>query len=102
MLTSFSQPQVADRHIKAAQPKLAKLAEIVGLQGASEAEKAKAFIASIRELNAKMDIPDKIEELREEDFEVLVTRAVKEGNPTYPVPVIWEKKEFEEVLKWLK
>jgi len=95
-------PYVLEAFGKAAQPKLAKLAEIVGLQGASEAEKAKAFIASIRELNAKMDIPDKIEELREEDFEVLVTRAVKEGNPTYPVPVIWEKKEFEEVLKWLK
>lgn len=94
-------PYVLEAFGKAAQPKLAKLAELVGLQAASEEEKAKAFIASIRTLNAKMDIPDKIEELREEDFEVLVSRAVKEGNPTYPVPVIWEKKEFEEVLKWL-
>jgi len=95
-------PYVLEAFGKAAEPKLAKLAELVGLQGASEEEKAKAFIASIKELNAKMAIPDKIEELRERDFEVLVNRAVKEGNPTYPVPVIWEKKEFEEVLKWLK
>jgi len=95
-------PYVLEAFGKAAEPKLAKLAELVGLQGASEEEKAKAFIASIKELNAKMAIPDKIEELRERDFEVLVNRAVKEGNPTYPVPVIWEKKEFEELLKWLK
>jgi len=40
--------------------------------------------------------------LREEDFPILTARAVKEGNPTYPVPVIWEEKQFEEVLKWLK
>ena len=95
-------PYVLEAFGKAAEPKLAKLAELVGLHGATEEEKAKAFLASICELNAKMDIPDKVEELRTEDFETLVSRAVKEGNPTYPVPVIWEKKEFEEVLKWLK
>ena len=95
-------PYVLEAFGKAAEPKLAKLAELVGLHGATEEEKAKAFLASICELNAKMDIPDKVEELRTEDFEILVSRAMKEGNPTYPVPVIWEKKEFEEVLKWLK
>ena len=95
-------PYVLEAFGKATEPKLAKLAELVGLDGTTEEEKAKAFLVSIRELNAKMDIPDKVEELRTEDFEILVSRAVKEGNPTYPVPVIWEKKEFEEVLKWLK
>ena len=95
-------PYVLETFGTSAQPKLARLAELVGLSGKTEEEKAKAFIASIRELNAKMNIPDKVEELKEEDFGTLVNRAVKEGNPTYPVPVIWDKKEFEEVLKWLK
>ena len=36
------------------------------------------------------------------DFDILTERAVKEGNPTYPVPVIWEKEKFKEVLKKLK
>lgn len=95
-------PYVLETFGTSAQPKLARLAELVGLSGKTEEEKAKAFIASIRELNAKMNILDKVEELKEEDFGTLVNRAVKEGNPTYPVPVIWDKKEFEEVLKWLK
>jgi len=82
--------------------KLADLADLVGITGKTETEKAEKFIASIRELNVKMNIPDKVEALREEDYPILTARAVKEGNPTYPVPVIWEEKQFEEVLKWLK
>lgn len=95
-------PYVMEAYREAAHKKLADLAEFVGIAGQTEKEKAKAFIASIRELNAKMEIPDKIAELQEGDFPVIIARAVKEGNPTYPVPVIWEEKNLEEVLKWLR
>ena len=74
--------------------KLARLAEVVGFSGRDDEEQAKLFIASIRSLNENLGIPSKIEELQEKDFEELANRAVKEGNPTYPVPVIWEKKDF--------
>ncbi len=95
-------PYVLEAFGSSIEKKLAHLADLVGIHGANDAEKAKAFIASIRELNAKMEIPDKVEELEEKDFAELTRRAVKEGNPTYPAPVIWEKKDFEEVLKRLK
>lgn len=74
--------------------KLAKLAEAVGILGKNEEEKAKRFISSIRNINEKLQIPSKIEELQKKDFEELANRAVREGNPTYPVPVIWDKKDF--------
>ena len=79
--------------------KLAHLAQVVGMTGEDEKNSAARFIASIRELNEKLQIPSKIEELQKKDFEELVNRAVKEGNPTYPVPVIWEKENFRDFLK---
>ena len=91
-------PYVLEAFGKSVEKKLADLAELVGFSGANKEEKAKAFLAFIRELNKKMDIPDKIEELQEVDFVTLAKRAVKEGNPTYPVPAIWDEKQFVKVL----
>ena len=85
-------PYVLESFGNKIEKKLAKLADVVGIEGKDQENKAKKFIQSIREMNCKLEIGDKIEELRKEDFEELVLRAVKEGNPTYPVPVIWEKK----------
>lgn len=79
--------------------KLAKLSEAIGLQGETEEELAKAFIQSIRDMNEKVGIPSKLEELRKEDCGELVRRAVKEGNPTYPVPDIWEEAEFLQFME---
>lgn len=87
-------PYMMEAFGKSSHMKLAKLAERVGISGGSDSEKAKMFIASIRELNEKLGISSKIEELQKKDFEELANRAVKEGNPTYPVPVIWEKEDF--------
>lgn len=95
-------PYVLDAFGAYVEKKLAMLAELLGISGENKTERANAFIASIRELNAKMKLPDSIEELQEQDFKELARRAVKEGNPTYPVPKIWEEKAFEEVLKQLK
>ena len=79
--------------------KLARLSELVGLEGETEEEKAKAFIQSILELNQKLEIEKNIAELQKKDIPEIVNRACKEGNPTYPVPVIWEKQEFSKLMK---
>ncbi len=102
MANAIIMPYVLEAFGDAVTKKLADLADLVGISGVSKQEKAKAFINSIREMNEKMDIPSKVAKLQEEDFKTLTDRAVKEGNPTYPVPVIWEEKDFEKVLKWLK
>ena len=93
-------PYVLEAFGETSHKKLEELALFIGSgnKNATKRENAKVFIASIRELNKKMNIPDKVQELKEEDFDTLAERAVKEGNPTYPVPVIWEKEEFKEVL----
>lgn len=92
-------PYVMEAFGKKAEKKLAKLAETVGMTAKNDKERAAAFIASIREMNGKLGIGAKIEELRKEDFEELASRAVREGNPTYPVPVIWEKSDFLAVME---
>lgn len=81
-------------------PKLARLAEVAGLDlaGKGEADKAKAFIEEIKRLNRAMGIPEKLEMIRREDIPQMVDWALKEGNPWYPVPRIFDAKDIENVI----
>ena len=82
---------------------LAKLSDLIGLskENMSLEDKAKAYIAEIRRMNQAMNIPDKFDFIKEEDIPTLVERALKEGNPGYPVPKIMNKKDCEEVIRKL-
>ena len=98
-------PYVLEGFGKPIEKKLAELAELVHLdniQKANREERAKAFVESIKMFNAKMEIPDKFEQLNEKDFMTIIDRAIHESNPTYPVPVIWGKTDFENLLKRLR
>ena len=92
-------PYVLEHFGKKAEKKLAELAEVTGIQGDGAGLKTRDFIESVKEMNHKLGIGEKIEELEKKDFEELAKRAVKEGNPTYPVPVIWEKNDFLNVME---
>lgn len=96
-------PYVLDYYGKYAHKKLAKLADIAGLPtlGMNKEQKAKLFIAEIRSMNEKMGIPSKFDQIKEEDIPVIVERALKEGNPLYPVPKIMDKKDCEAVIRQL-
>lgn len=90
-------PHVIEAYGEKAYKKLAQLADAVGIKGANDAEKAKAFIKAIRDMNESMEIPTRIEgkwTIKEEDIPTMVERALKEANPLYPVPVIWGKEEM--------
>lgn len=91
-------PVVMEQFGKGAYKTLAELADAAGINGANEEEKAKNFIASMRKMNEEMELPAKFEMLKEEDFDEIIFRANKEANPTYPVPVIWGKEGFRELL----
>ena len=82
---------------------LSKLADIIGItnENMSVEEKGKAFIAEIRRMNKAMNIPEKFDFIKEEDINTLVKRALKEGNPGYPVPKIMNAKECERVVRSL-
>ena len=58
---------------------------------------AKKFIAAIRRLNARMNIPDKITGIRKEDISELAKHAEREANPLYPVPELKTGKELEDI-----
>ena len=83
--------------------RLAKLADLIGLtnENMSIEDKGKAYIAEIRRMNKAMNIPEKFDFIKEEDIPVLVKRALKEGNPGYPVPKIMKPKDCEQVIRLL-
>ena len=81
--------------------KLARIAEYLFLGGQTDTEKAEAVLSRIRELERKMDIPQAVAELREDDIPEIAVRALREANPTYPVPVIWDQAEMEAVVRRL-
>ncbi|MDE6385809.1 MAG: iron-containing alcohol dehydrogenase [Eubacterium sp.] len=92
-------PYVLEWYGECIYPQLAKLADIVGISGSSEADKAVKFIDAIRKLNANMNIPSSFDMIKEEDLPTLIGRALKEGNPGYPVPRIMNYNDMESVIR---
>ena len=82
---------------------LAKLADLIGItkENMTNEEKTKAYIQEIRRMNKAMNIPETFDFIKEEDIPVLVKRALKEGNPGYPVPKIMNVKDCESVIRLL-
>lgn len=76
----YSKPRCAKR--------LARLAREAGIgdEVMSAEQRADLFIARIREMNKKFDIPDYIEDLKEEDIPRIAQAARAEARWTYAVP----------------
>ncbi|MBO4694725.1 MAG: iron-containing alcohol dehydrogenase [Clostridia bacterium] len=98
-------PYVLDAYGKSAYKKLAQLADCIDIKGESDEEKAKAFIQWIRDLNASMDIPEKIKAkdgsqlIKEEDLPIMIDHAYSEANPLYPCPQVWSKEDLEKIYR---
>ncbi len=79
--------------------KLARLCELTGLKtGGTDEEKAKAFIAEIYAMNARMQIPRTLPVIREEDVPQMIAWALSEANPVYPVPVLFDRARMRRVI----
>lgn len=88
-------PRMLDFYGEKIYKKLAKLADVVGITGADEAEKAKAFIKAVKDMNAYMQIPENFGGIiKKEDAVDMSEAAYKEANPLYPVPVMMGKEDF--------
>lgn len=95
-------PHVLRKFGSSCYTRLAELADYISLtdKDKTKKEKAEAFIDFIDELNAQMNIPNKIENvIQEKDLPIMVKRAIKEANPLYPVPDLWDEKDFLEIFK---
>ncbi len=95
-------PHVLEYYGETAHEKLAKLADIVGIDGDSDKEKAEKFIQEIKEMNEEMDIPEHFDFIKDEDIPTIVARALKEGNPLYPVPKIMDEEDCTKVVKAIR
>ena len=95
-------PHVMRQFGSAAHERLARLAEVCGMTGANDAEKAEKFISWIEEMKAKMDIPAGLDVIKDEDVPQIIAWAMKEANPLYPVPVVWDKAGFEKCISTIR
>ena len=95
-------PHVMREFGASAHKRLAELADVCGIEGRNEAEKANAFIAWIEETNKKMGLPDGFDVIKDEDIPQMIAWARKEANPLYPVPVVWGEKDFRRLIKAIR
>jgi len=95
-------PHVMRQFGSAVYEKLADLATVCGMEGATTEEKALKFIAWIDEMKQKMQLPAGVDVIKDEDIPQIIAWATKEANPLYPVPVIWGYGDFERLINTLR
>lgn len=95
-------PHVMREFGASAHKRLAELADVCGISGVNEAEKANNFIRWIEETNEKMGLPNKFDMIQDKDIDQMITWATKEANPLYPVPVVWARKDFRRVIEGIR
>jgi alcohol dehydrogenase len=96
-------PYVLDFSKGACAMRLADLADAVdaGDAAMTPLQRAEAFIAAIREMNAAMKIPAKVAELKRADFGTIIDRAFAEAHGTYGVPRYMSRKQAVALLERL-
>ena len=92
-------PWVLEKYGSVIHEKLLELALAAGVakDGMTPEEGARAFIAAIRAMNHRFQLPDFFKEIRSEDISELARTADREGNPLYPVPVLMDHTALEEI-----
>lgn len=93
-------PHVLAFYGKAAEAPLAALSEAFGIDGAgkTQAENARDVIEKIRDMNRRMEIPDRVPEIQAKDLPRIVDGACREANPLYPVPRVLDREELTRLV----
>ena len=95
-------PHVMRQYGPAAYPRLAELADVCGIEGASNAERANRFILWIEDMNREMGLPTCLDMIKEQDIPQMIKWAMKEGNPLYPTHVTWTEADFRKLIDTLR
>ncbi|WWE58227.1 iron-containing alcohol dehydrogenase [Parasalinivibrio latis] len=90
-------PHVLRYSKSSAAPRLAELAETIGIGEGSE-DKADAFISWVRDLQLKLGIPETLEAMNKSDIPEIARQACLEAVWNYPVPKFMEQKDCEKVV----
>jgi alcohol dehydrogenase class IV len=91
-------PHVLEFSEEPARARLAELADVIGAPGAGEAEKALRFIDAVRQLKARVGIPETLDALRAEDVPAIARQALAEAHLNYPVPRYMSQEQCEGLL----
>lgn len=91
-------PFVMRQYGACAYKRLSELADVCNISGNNQEEKALAFINWIEKLNRQMGISSTLSMIKDNDVEQIITWAIAEANPLYPVPVIWKHDDFEKLI----
>jgi alcohol dehydrogenase len=94
-------PYVLEWYGETAHKRLAELADVAGVSkpGMSIPQKAKAFIEAVKNMNKRLNIPNKFDCIKEKDIPIIAKRALMECNPTYPVPKIMSQEDCMSVIR---
>ncbi len=95
-------PHVMRQFGAAAHHRLAELAEVIGITEGSEAEKANKFIDWIEDIKKEMGIPVGVDCINEQDIPQMIKWAMKEANPLYPVPEVWNEADFRRLIETIR
>lgn len=92
-------PYVLEAYGSAVYEKLHCLAIAAGLSDRYEEPRvaSERFISVIKELNRRLNIPEKIIDIKTKDIPDLAKLAEKEANPLYPVPRLMTERELREI-----
>ncbi len=96
---SIALPHVLEFSLPKVVPRLARLGDAIGVEGATEEAKARAFIGAVRDLKAKVEIPETLEALKSEDLPRIAEQALAEAHMNYPVPRYMQQAECEALLR---
>lgn len=97
-------PYVLELYGSSCHAKLGTLARVTGIapQDETDAQASATFIQWFRDLNASLDIPEKLAGIQEEHIPLMARRAASESNPLYPVPRLMDAKELEQIYYLVK
>lgn len=97
-------PVVLKSYGKAAHKKLAVLAREIGIADKSDDKHTAAdkFIDWVYSMNDYLNIPRGFSEIKDEDIDGMSRYAAKEGNPLYPVPKLFSRKQLKQLYHEVK
>lgn len=91
-------PHVLDFSLPKCAGRLADLARACNIGSGSDEDLAKAFIARIREMNEKFNIPTTLDALQAKDIPQIAKAALEEARFTYAVPRYLDQKGCESLV----
>ena len=89
-------PYVLKEYGKAIHKKIARIYDYLNMgdSSISNKEKYEVFMNKLDVLESNLGIDKKFHCIKKEDIPSMAKYALKEANPLYPVPVIWNKKKM--------